>query len=507
MSLPITPLLAARLTASVIVAPLLYRQLAEEGQGWGGGAGAIARRLFFAALGAVVFFSLSARWIPEEQGPSAGKGFQSYVSGMLHHRLSHTDLDTGTVGNEGEATLDTAVRELQKGVDALPESASFRRYEGVVLADRGDYPAALKTLESAMDILERRAPERAREERGAWRRLFGPRVPSEAEIRAARAQLEGFHLGWTARVAALAAYRRLGPEAAPGELDREVAAEAAEYFQRYTVGSVLSIVTIPQIGLIVLVVGGILIGTRVLRPVPGSQQPVSAILWEGFILMMAVQSMPVLWLFGGKRPAPETQPGLFAALFLVGDALQFIAIGYLWWRLRGRGLTLAEIGLTTRNLGANVGVGVLAAFVIVPSAILVGLITSFVSDRFFPNIPPPYHPLQGLTATSTSPEIRGALFLAAVVGAPFMEEIFFRGALFGALRRRYGFWVGMALSSAFFAILHPQLPLGFLPIAALAAAFSGLYEWRRSLVPNMVVHALNNGLVFLMLTLMFPRAG
>jgi membrane protease YdiL (CAAX protease family) len=213
----------------------------------------------------------------------------------------------------------------------------------------------------------------------------------------------------------------------------------------------------------------------------------------------------VLWLLGGKRPSPEEAPGLIAALLLVRDVLQIGAVGYLWFRLRRRGLNLEEIGLSGRGLPAHVLTGILAALVIIPSAYLVNLVTQTLTDRFFPNIAPPYHPLSGMTATSGSTEIRVALFLAAVVGAPLLEEIFFRGALYGALRRRFGIGAAIVGSSAFFAILHPQLPLGFLPIALLGAAFCALYEWRQSLIPGMVAHAVNNGMAFLMLSVLFPR--
>ena len=51
----------------------------------------------------------------------------------------------------------------------------------------------------------------------------------------------------------------------------------------------------------------------------------------------------------------------------------------------------------------------------------------------------------------------------------------------------------------------PQLPLGFVPIAGLGAAFAALYEWRESLIPGMVAHAASNALVFLFLTLIPSR--
>jgi hypothetical protein len=149
----------------------------------------------------------------------------------------------------------------------------------------------------------------------------------------------------------------------------------------------------------------------------------------------------------------------------------------------------------------------MAYTVLTPAAVLLGVATQFLSDRLFPNVAPPYHPLAGWTALGGGLEIRAALGLLSVVGAPLLEEIFFRGALYGAIRRRRGIAVGLAGSAVVFAMLHPQLPLGFLPIAILGAAYAGLYEWRQSLIPAMVAHALNNGTVFLILCLAFPLSG
>jgi hypothetical protein len=359
-------------------------------------------------------------------------------------------------------------------------------------------------LEQACDVLGERAPEQAREERAVWRRLFGENRPAPAEIEKARAQLEARGLGWIGRVAILSAYERVGPKAAPKELRQRVAREASSYFRRAILGIVFTLLILPQLGLIFLVVGYILIRTRVLMRAPAEHHPVGAILWEGFILMMATGTAPVLWLVGGKRPVPEIQPGLVAALLLARDLFQLAAIAYLWVRLRGRGLTLSEIGLDRQRLAAHAGIGAATALIVIPAIYVVNFATESLTSRLFPTLPPPYHPLQGMTATSGSLEIRTALFLAAVVGAPLLEEIFFRGALYGALRRRFGVALGILGSSAFFAILHPQLPLGFLPIALLGATFCALYEWRQSLIPGMVAHAINNGLAFLMLSLMFP---
>jgi hypothetical protein len=137
---------------------------------------------------------------------------------------------------------------------------------------------------------------------------------------------------------------------------------------------------------------------------------------------------------------------------------------------------------------------------------LIAWLAQWLGTRFFPEVAPPYHPVQALAASAPAGWARFGLFLLVAVSAPLVEETFFRGILYGALRRRFGVAAGILGSGAIFAILHPQLPLGFLPIFALGAVLAGLYEWRRSLLPGMVFHAVHNGLLFLFLTLLFPPA-
>ncbi len=49
------------------------------------------------------------------------------------------------------------------------------------------------------------------------------------------------------------------------------------------------------------------------------------------------------------------------------------------------------------------------------------------------------------------------LFVLIIVGAPFVEELFFRGLLLGGLARRLDDWPAMATCSALFAATHFQL--------------------------------------------------
>lgn len=93
------------------------------------------------------------------------------------------------------------------------------------------------------------------------------------------------------------------------------------------------------------------------------------------------------------------------------------------------------------------------------------------------------------------------LFALAVVAAPFFEELFFRGVLYGSFRRAFGITAGILLSSVVFAVVHP-LPGGFLPILVLGLVFAILVYQRGSLLPAVVAHGLNNAVAFTMLLIL-----
>jgi hypothetical protein len=90
----------------------------------------------------------------------------------------------------------------------------------------------------------------------------------------------------------------------------------------------------------------------------------------------------------------------------------------------------------------------------------------------------------------------GAGFLVCVV-APVAEELFFRGFVFGGLRR-HGFWPAAIVSGAVFGLAHVLgSPLGFIvPLAFLGMVLAFLYERTGSLYPPMALHALNNSIAF-----------
>jgi membrane protease YdiL (CAAX protease family) len=95
---------------------------------------------------------------------------------------------------------------------------------------------------------------------------------------------------------------------------------------------------------------------------------------------------------------------------------------------------------------------------------------------------------------------RGTL-LAVVSGvfvigiAPVVEEFFFRGFLYQSLRTRLGVIGGAVTSGLIFGAVHLKLEF-LVPLAILGILLALLFQKTNSLWPCILVHALNNALVF-----------
>lgn len=80
--------------------------------------------------------------------------------------------------------------------------------------------------------------------------------------------------------------------------------------------------------------------------------------------------------------------------------------------------------------------------------------------------------------------------LSDVVIPPIAEETFFRGFVYGWLRRHLPVAPAAIIGGAFFALLHPLIV--FVPILVLGVILALLYEYSRSLIPGALVHGLFN---------------
>ncbi len=180
-------------------------------------------------------------------------------------------------------------------------------------------------------------------------------------------------------------------------------------------------------------------------------------------------------------------PGAQVGLVLIGAqaALLFVllrAVAIQW-----RGLTWPELGLDAfdnRVIFVGIVMGVLA-FVI--SGIILSIIQAGQEE-------PLQNPQQNLLRTvgTGSGTVFIMIFLATTV-VPFVEELAFRGLVYGWLRQRFHIWPSVIASSLFFAVMH-DVPMLVLPLTAVSIILALLYEYYRSIWPCIIAHGTFNGI-------------
>jgi membrane protease YdiL (CAAX protease family) len=84
------------------------------------------------------------------------------------------------------------------------------------------------------------------------------------------------------------------------------------------------------------------------------------------------------------------------------------------------------------------------------------------------------------------------LIILAVAVAPIAEEVFFRGMLYNALRRRLPVIVAALIQAILFGLVHPFGVVDRLAIVLIGLVLAAVYEWRKTLVAPMLLHALIN---------------
>ncbi len=94
-----------------------------------------------------------------------------------------------------------------------------------------------------------------------------------------------------------------------------------------------------------------------------------------------------------------------------------------------------------------------------------------------------------------------AAFFALVVVAPIVEEILFRGWLYGKLRNHLSFLPAALLVSLLFGILHGQLNVG-ITVCVMSLIMCGLREITGTVYSGIFLHMLKNALGFYFLFFM-----
>jgi len=411
----------------------------------------------------------------------------------------------------GPQSGDSLRQQWRQGVEAeeVARSRTVSRRVALVSLFLGD-PAEARRLgaRAAERKRERPAPQEddgprpGRQGKGSaearlWAQLCGQRPVTRADLPRARATLKRWRLGWYETLAWVVLYERLG--------DTQRAAAARARLRQQT-GRAMQVFLIALLvlvggGLVGLVLGSLFLWRWMHRRVPvvGVPGRVSArVLWETLILylfLMAVVGPLLLALgtpFSNLTEAATSSLRQVAPSLLVVEGVAALSLLWTGFHLARQRLSWDELGWRARGWFRDVLWGVGGFFALLPLLGVTLILTSLVV-RLFPAIPVTEHPFVPMFAAEPSRAAVLIFFFFGSVLAPLLEETVFRGVFYTALRRHWRAWPAVLVSGAVFSLLHPQQPLGFLPLWLLGSAFAVFYELRGSVLPGVVAHALVNG--------------
>lgn len=257
---------------------------------------------------------------------------------------------------------------------------------------------------------------------------------------------------------------------------------------------------------------------RALKPASGplasfddaTRRRVALVLGETFAVWMLVffaMNLGGAWLGGrlvGAFGLEDSPHGVHLALAVGAVAFfgSLVALAYPILRGVDRAQLCEALGLHCgRGFFREALQGVacyLSAVPLLVGGLIVYFLLTLVARALFGKAPEAGHPVTELYAGADAMRIALVFLLASVI-APIVEEIMFRGALFGHLRatvaprtRILSLVAAAVVSSAIFALIHPQGVLFAPALGGLAVGFCLFREMRGSLVAPMVAHGINN---------------
>ncbi len=211
----------------------------------------------------------------------------------------------------------------------------------------------------------------------------------------------------------------------------------------------------------------------------------------GYFILGGIASLPVLAAFHAKPGAAGT--GVLTAT--VSADLTTIGVLVLWlsrrhptWRA-ALGLGLGRTAARDAWVGFGGGLAI---------ALGANVLVAYVLNPLFRAATGRAVRLPQQVSSHLSAGGKVALVTAAVVAAPMMEELFFRGCLFRSIRDRRGFALAALVSSIVFGLFHleagPARDVVLLQTALMfvGLGFAGVYERRGRLLASAVAHATFN---------------
>jgi len=216
--------------------------------------------------------------------------------------------------------------------------------------------------------------------------------------------------------------------------------------------------------------------------------PPPAASWTGLDALAVALAQVELVALIGLALWPGGPAVLIAAYSLVQLAIVCMMLRAV--RLRGQSVRHA-FGLDFRGLARPLVSGLAAFGVFLPVFLIIS--HYWIQLLQLPGQDPGEH-LQGPVKQmlqSPSPELLVQLGLVAIIVAPLAEELFFRGFLYGALKRLMQPWVAMMAVGMLFGLMHSPLA-ATVPMFLFGMMLCYIYEKTGRLIIPITIHVLFN---------------
>jgi membrane protease YdiL (CAAX protease family) len=437
------------------------------------------------------------------QTSAAGRSSRQAAAGTADLRIAEKMAAAAlTAHGPAQATLwANAAQNYRSSLRAAPGVPRARRGLAAILYLTGDTRGAREVMRAPVNLAGVVEPGRTVWE--ATQTAYGalPRPTAPETLVRYRKALSDTELGW-ARYPALMA---LAPNKAAADQYR--ADMVAEYGSR----SWDALAAIGAFLMLPLLLVGVFLLERGLR-LPRNRLPSLHASTRGLIVAflagmfvyqaitgfsvalvaMATVGTSILKLAGGEMPsgAGDVMVLAMVAGSALGAAVAYRLVAVL---LSGAGSRLSELGWRVKG-AAKWAVG---GYIALLPPLSVGMMMVAALTKLFPNVVTPQNPAADLVLALHGPRLV-LLFLLVCVIAPVIEELLFRGLLFRALEKRYGLLVGALAAGLVFGGMHPQLPFGFPPLFVLGVGLCYVYRISGSIVPGILIHAMNNTLALAM---------
>ncbi len=216
---------------------------------------------------------------------------------------------------------------------------------------------------------------------------------------------------------------------------------------------------------------------------------------------------PILQRLGLDLEAPEDMTAFESALMaLIGQAVVQLPVAAVVVGLSlSRVGNLREFGLPMRIEARQISAGLLALVVAAPMVMGVTVIMQIVSLLLGQEVPTVGHDLLRLLMESQDARATAMMLVSAVILAPLLEEIVFRGLLQTVFLESIGWtarWPAILSAAILFALVHGGVAARqALPgLFVLGVVLGWLYERYNSLWPSIVLHMAFNVVNILLAT-------